>query len=214
MTLKVFHWERLWRLLWAFQVSRWIKTWKSVGGYPDHHCSNSRWKKNTFFLRRKRFCQVWPIPAQAVVDHKSAVVAHVAHPPATLKRKRLTFNPLLSAFIKEYSQKDCHIRPEWSELGPFDRQHLHPLWRHGTPRCKVWGLRSGFREHAFCLAYIMIIIIATWLCVLGWSAGLQEVRPAWAPFTSTAHSNSSLSLFLFRLLLLWWLPPSLNWKVL
>ena len=31
------------------------------------------------------------------MDHKSAVVAHVAHPPATLKRKRLTFNPLLSA---------------------------------------------------------------------------------------------------------------------
>ena len=57
MTLKVFHWERLWRLLWAFQVSRWIKTWKSVGGYSDHHCSNSRWKKRNYFLRRKTCCQ-------------------------------------------------------------------------------------------------------------------------------------------------------------
>jgi len=56
---------------------------------------------------------------QAAVDHKSAVVAHVAHPPATLKRGRSPYNPLLSAFIKEYSQKDCHIRPEGLSLVPL-----------------------------------------------------------------------------------------------
>ena len=55
MNLKVFHWERLFRRFWAFQVlGWWTKTWKSVGGYSYHHCSNSRWEK-TLISQKKNF---------------------------------------------------------------------------------------------------------------------------------------------------------------